>query len=431
MNILYLSPGNTIPIANNLVRDGHKVYYWPAKEASEGMGLIPIKDWKSYVPKVDLIVFDDCEGITKPEFELFTLGKPVVSGNSFFDRLENDRIFGKDIFKKVGLTISDCAQFTDLKEAIKFIKKNPDKWVFKANGQGSRTLGYVGKQKDGSDVIERMAFYESHLKNNKDMWDKKLGVDFVLERCVDGIEVACGAYWDGQDFTGININWEHKKLGVGNVGVATGEMGTAIRAVEANSKFYLGTLEKLKPLLRQFPYRTYVDLNCIVNNDNAYVLEITSRFGYPIEAGLDFMSALSTADRYMLLGKGQLHKLGNKFWKDKFGVTVVCATFGWPYKVSYKEFGAEQPFKFPEQFRKNIYLMDVDKVNNHYQTSDDAEGEGHICDVCGSGSSIDEARDQAFGIIKKIDLPGIYYRIDIGEKADEDYKQMKRWGWLS
>jgi phosphoribosylamine---glycine ligase len=424
MKILFLSTDGSFAMAKRMQDEGHTVYAW-SDEKPGHVGIVKniIKDWKSAAKSCQLVVSDD---VVTDKADIQDLRKPVVSSNDLFTKLENDRLFGKFAFQKVGLDVADCTHFTDFKKAIAFIKANPGRWVFKANGQANRVTGFVGKDDTGKDVIERLTFYESHLKNNKKLWDHKLGVDFVLERAVDGIEVACGAYWDGKDFVGLNLNWEHKRLGVGNVGVATGEMGTVIYGTTPETRLFRSTLAKLKPLLQSSPYHTYVDLNCIVDKEHAYILEVTARLGWPIETALDAMCNLGTTSRYAAMASGKLHN--QSYFKELWGVVLTVGTFGFPYPVAYKEFGQEQPFILPEGTEKNIYFYGTDKVDGQYQTSKD--GDGLVLVVVGTGSTLSGAKEKAYDVVEKLEIPGKIYRTDIGDKVPEYIKQLKSWGWI-
>ncbi len=426
MKILFISSASDFGIAYRVQEAGHKVMGWAPNNFTQ-VGLMKYLfkgDFMKVVPKADLVVCDDT--LSADTEHLDKIKKPIVVGNKLFTKIEEDRLFGKLAFQKCGLLTSDCIHFTDFKKAMAWVKANPGRYVFKANGQASRTLGFVAKDDQGKDMLERLAFYETHLKSNKKLWDEKLGVDFVLERAVDGIEVACGAYWDGTDFAAININWEHKRLGVGNVGVATGEMGTAVSALSSESRLFRDTLAKLRPLLEASPYHTYVDLNCIINKDKAYILEVTSRLGWPMEAILDAMSRIPTAERYWRLATGTLHS--EEYWKDKWGIAVNVGTYGFPYECAYKEFGQEQPFELPKGKEKQIYLICVNKSNNHLETSE--HGDGLVCTITGSSDTLSGARTKAFDVVEEFDLPGKMYREDIGEKVPEHLKDLKKWGWL-
>jgi len=64
---------------------------------------------------------------------------------------------------------------------------------------------FVGQKKDGSDVIRILEAY-------KKVWSKEIKI-FQLQKRVVGIEIAVGAFFNGNEFIyPININFEHKKL---------------------------------------------------------------------------------------------------------------------------------------------------------------------------------------------------------------------------
>ena len=104
---------------------------------------------------------------------------------------------------------------------------------------------------------------------------------FQLQRRMRGVEVAVGAFFNGSDFMmPININFEHKPLFPGDIGPATGEMGTCMYWSEPN-KLFSATLAKLRDRLAEEGYVGYMDVNCIVNGKGIYPLEFTTRFGFP------------------------------------------------------------------------------------------------------------------------------------------------------
>lgn len=426
MKVLWISPeGHTLTFAHRLQEEGHQVRVYAPKHDSLMNGLIKefVDDWKAHTSWCDLAVVND---VWEHTDLLRTRVSRVVGGNGLFQRLENDRIFGKAIFKKLGMDVRDCLSFDDFDKAIAFIKANPDKWVFKANGQADRTLGFVGKDPTGKDVIDRIEFYKDNAKGRmKHLWDKKLGISFVLERCADGIEVACGAYYDGRRFSGVNINFEHKKRSAGNLGVSTGEQGTVVRMLPMQTLLFRKTLAKLEPLLKKYPYNTDVDLNCIVTKDKVYILEITSRFGWPSESCNDQLRKIPYGEFMLRLADGTLSN--SHFIADKFSIVFVISTFGYPYQKSYEEFGGGQPFTVPKK-DPHIYLFEVMNEGGKYYTA--LEGEGQAMTVVATDKDLQTAKKKAIDLIGKIELPGKDYRIDIGDKVEKNLKQLKEWGWI-
>ena len=109
---------------------------------------------------------------------------------------------------------------------------------------------FVGEEEDGNDVIGMLEAY-------KRAFSEEIKV-FQLQRRVNGVEVAVGAFFNGKKFiTPVNIrHFEHKKLFPGEVGPPTGEMGTAMFWSEPNALFNR-TLLKMEPKLAEEGYVGY------------------------------------------------------------------------------------------------------------------------------------------------------------------------------
>src|SRR5690606_38236381 len=165
---------------------------------------------------------------------------------------------------------------TSFDKAIAFVTENPGKYVIKPSGeaQNIKRLLFVGQEEDGSDVIRVLSAY-------KNIWQDEVKIFQLQKKVASGVEVAVGGFFNGTEFiTPININFEHKKLFPGELGVATGEMGTSMYWSGPN-KIFNATLKKMEGALAREKYVGYIDINCIVNGNGIYPLEFTSRFGYP------------------------------------------------------------------------------------------------------------------------------------------------------
>jgi phosphoribosylamine--glycine ligase len=92
--------------------------------------------------------------------------------------------------------------------------------------------------------------------------DRVLGVAMTQVR---GVEGAMGAFFNGTNFMEpINVNFEHKLLFPGDIGPATGEMGTCMYWSGPN-RIFRSTLGKLESKLAEEADIGYIDVNCIVN----------------------------------------------------------------------------------------------------------------------------------------------------------------------
>jgi len=114
-------------IAWHTVQEGHEVKYCieDKSEADNADGFIPkVEDWKKEVDWADVIVFDDVLGYGAKAQKLRSMGKNVIGGTPYTDRLEDDRSFGQDELKKHGVNILSYQKFSDFDDAIEFVNSH-------------------------------------------------------------------------------------------------------------------------------------------------------------------------------------------------------------------------------------------------------------------------------------------------------------------
>ena len=103
MKFLFVTQfGESLSLMKTLESEDHEVRYYirDLKSQDVGRGLIPrVKNWKNLVDWADVTVFDDVD-FGREIDKLRAQGYSVVGGNSFRDRLENDRLFGQKIMKE-------------------------------------------------------------------------------------------------------------------------------------------------------------------------------------------------------------------------------------------------------------------------------------------------------------------------------------------
>ena len=209
-------------IAWECVKEGEDVRFWikDPEEKEIADGFVPKSaDWKADVAWADVVVFDDVLGMGEMAQEVRKAGVKVVGGSPYTDRLEDDRGFGQQELKAAGVSIIPQQNFTSFDDAIAFVKATPNRYVIKPSGeaQNYKRLLFVGEEEDGRDVIQVLEDY-------KRAWADKIK-EFQLQRRIMGVEVAAGAFFNGQQFvTPICVNFEHKKLFPGDIGPPTGEM---------------------------------------------------------------------------------------------------------------------------------------------------------------------------------------------------------------
>ncbi|MGE0793621.1 MAG: phosphoribosylglycinamide synthetase C domain-containing protein, partial [Candidatus Woesearchaeota archaeon] len=366
-----------------------------------------------------IVVFDDVLGMGSFANEVRAKGKLVVGGTPYTDMLEDDRAFGQEELKKFGISIIPYKQFESFEEGIDYVRKNPGRYVIKPSGEAQNLKGllFIGEEENGSDVIQVLSDY------NK-AWADKIPV-FQLQKRVVGVEVAVGAFFNGNEFMyPINVNFEHKKLFPGNLGPSTGEMGTAMFWSEPN-KIFNFTLKKLEQKLAEERYVGYIDLNCIVNGNGIYPLEFTSRFGYPTifiqQEGIN----MRISDFLYQMAKGELKKFKTRSG-FQIGVRIVVPPYPFTDPETFSVKSKDSVIHFKKQI-EGVHVEDVKLMNGEWVITGTS---GVILVVVGTGMTMKQAQNQVYSRIKNIMIPHMYYRTDIGDRWYEDSDKLHNWGYL-
>lgn len=410
-------------IAWRVFNEGHEVRIFIDCETEKdiGTGFVPkTEDWKKEIEWADVIIFDDVLGQGTLAAELRQKGKIVLGGTPYSDALEDDRSFGQEELKKAGIPIIPYQNFTSFDEAIEYVRANPAKYVIKPSGkaQNIKSLLFIGEEEDGGDVVYILDAY-------KKTWAAKIK-EFQLQRRVTGVEVAVGAFFNGQDFVyPINVNFEHKKLFPGNIGPSTGEMGTSMFWSMPN-RIFNATLKKIGPKLAEEGYTGYIDINCIVNGNGIYPLEFTCRFGYPTifiqQEGL----MMPISELLYKLAAGEFFQLKTRKG-FQMGVRIIMPPYPFDDPETFDTYSKDAAIIFKKNNYDGVHIEDVKHVDGQWVVTGTS---GVVLTVIGMGQTMKQAQLQAYNRVNNILIPNMYYRKDIGDRWFEDSDRLHSWGYL-
>jgi phosphoribosylamine--glycine ligase len=410
-------------IAWQTVREGHDVKYFIESEDEREIadGLVPkVQDWQREVEWADVVVFDDVLGQGAKAQALRQQGKLVVGGSPYSDKLEDDRAFGQQELKNAGVPIIPQENFTSFDDAIAYVQANPNRYVIKPSGeaQNMKQLLFVGEDDDGKDVVQVLEDY-------KRAWAQRIK-EFQLQRRIVGVEVATGAFFNGNEFAlPICVNFEHKKLFPGDIGPSTGEMGTTMFWSEPN-KIFNATLKKMEPRLRHERYVGFIDVNCIVNSNGIYPLEFTARFGYPTISIQQEGMITPIGEFLYRLAEGTLTRFKGRSG-FQVGVRIVVPPFPFRDKDTFNNNSKDAVIIFKKPNRDGVHIEDVKNVNDEWVVTGTS---GVVLIVCGLGPTMKQAQRQAYNRIENIMIPNMYYRKDVGDRWFEDSDRLHSWGYL-
>ena len=108
------------------------------------------------------------------------------------------------------------------------------------------------------------------------------------------------------------------------------------------------------------------------------------------------------------------------------GVVVVIPPFPFDDKKMV-EIYRDSSILFKKPNLEGVHLGEVKLVEDDWKI---AGVTGYALVITGSGSTVDEARKQAYKRVENIMLQNMFYRVDIGEKWFTDSDRLQTWGYL-
>ena len=405
---------------------GHDVRVYVAQPEAHDIcaGLVErVDDWRAQLDWVraagrDGVIVFETASHGEQQDRLRREGFQVIGGSAFGDRLENDRAFGQQQLREAGLQTAPVHEFSDHAAALDFLALQPARYVYKpCDPQAESGQTYVGELDDGSDLA-----YVLRREGAR----KRPARAFVLMEHLDGVEIGLGAYFDGTQFLRpVCLDWEHKRFFPGELGELTGEMGTLV-TYRGYEKLFEATLARMAPALQAGGYVGYINLNTIVNERGVWPLEFTCRFGYPGFAILDalHLDGWDAIFQRMLAGQG-----GRFRTREGYAVGVVLTAPPFPSE------GADakgRPVFFREALRpdelRHLHYGEVGLRDGQLVS---AGSIGYLMVATGHGVDVPEAQRQAYALARKVVVPQLRYRTDIGQRfLREDQEHLVRLGWL-
>jgi phosphoribosylamine--glycine ligase len=262
---------------------------------------------------------------------------------------------------------------------------------------------------------------------------------FILQEKVNGVaEMAVGGWFIpgvGWSKAGWVENFEHKSLFAGDMGVATGEMGTVVRVVK-KSKLADMMLKPITEHLHKIGYVGYIDVATIIGEDGTpWPLEFTVRDGWPIRHNL---TSLIEGDHAQWMKDATDGKDTLEIRTDCVSISIVMALPDFPYShVTNKElcgipiYGAED---MNHLHWSEVMLGDAPReVNGKVVDLPGPVTAGDYTLVAtGDGATVSGARRSAYAAIKKVKIPNSpFYRIDIGTKMRKQLPILHKLGFAT
>ena len=321
--------------------------------------------------------------------------------------LEWSKDFAKEIMVKYGVPTAAYGTFSDFEEAKSYIEKQGAPIVVKADGLA---LGKgVVVAETGEQAVE--AAHDMLLDNK--FGDS--GARVVIEEFLDGEEFSLFAFVNGDKFYILPTAQDHKRAYDGDKGPNTGGMGAYAPVPHLPQSVVNQSIETIiKPVLKGMiaegrPYLGVLYAGLILTAGGPKVIEFNSRFGDPeTQIILPRLTSDFAQNITDILDK----KEPTITWLDE-GVTlgVVVASNGYP--LDYEK-GVELPAKTEGDII--TYYAGAKFAENSRALLSNG---GRVYMLVTTADTVSAAQKKIYDQLKKQDTTGLFYRTDIGSKANK------------
>ena len=324
--------------------------------------------------------------------------------------LEGSKAFSKDLMKKYNIPTAAYENFTDAKEALKYLETAKFPIVLKADGLAlGKGVLICNTKEEAMDGVKEL------------MLDKKFGNagnTIVIEEFMTGREVSVLSFVDGNTIKTMTSAQDHKRAGDGDTGLNTGGMGTFspspfyTKEVEdfCNKYVYQATVDAMKAEGR--PFKGIIFFGLMLTPDGPKVLEYNARFGDP-EAQVVLPRMKNDIIEVMEdCIDGTLDQIDLQF-EDNAAVCVVLASDGYPVK-----YDKGLPITGLEEFDKHdgYYCF---HAGTKFDGDQIVTNGGRVLGVTAKGKDLKEARANAYAATEWVKFDNKYMRHDIGKAIDE------------
>ncbi len=350
-------------------------------------------------------------------------GLPVFGPVAAAARLEGDKSFAKELMRREGIPTARFEAFSDYGRARNYLYNSNLPVVVKASGLAAGKGAVICRTRDEAEDTLRRMMVRHELG--------EAGATVVIEEFLHGEEASVIGVCDGERVVMFPPSQDHKALLDGDNGPNTGGMGAYAPAPAVSSQL----LDKIRrevfvPLLAGFgklgvTYRGVIYAGMMLTVEGPKVLEFNCRFGDPETQVLVPLLESDLGGLLLACSQGKLGAVRPR-WSDKWALTVVAASAGYPGKCEKGKLieGLERSQK-SECSMQNAECRTPDpgplSVVFHAGTKLDGErvvtSGGRVLAVTGLGATLLQARDRAYQRLGAIRFEGMQFRTDIGHRG--------------
>ena len=323
-------------------------------------------------------------------------------------QLEGSKAFTKDFLARHNIPTAAYGNFTEIDQAIAYIKEQGAPIVIKADGLAAGKGVILAQTED--EAIEAV----KDMLSGNSFGDA--GSRVVIEEFLVGEEASFICMIDGKNILPMATSQDHKARDEGDTGPNTGGMGAYSPAPLVTDEIHQRAIDQvIRPTVdgmaaegNSFTGFLYAGL-MISNDGELKVLEYNVRFGDPETQPIMMRMQSDLVELCLAAVDGKLDQHTTQ-WDSRFALGVVLAAGGYPY--DYNKGDIISGLDNADTDNAKIFHAGTVMQDDNVVTMG-----GRVLCACGMGDTVAEAQKTAYELVDKIQWKDVYYRKDIGFKA--------------
>ncbi len=323
-------------------------------------------------------------------------------------QLEGSKEFTKDFLARHKIPTAAYGAFSDVDEAVAYIRQQGAPIVVKADGLAAGKGVILAQTED-----EAIAAVEDMLQGNA---FGDAGHRVVIEEMLQGEEASFIVMADGKNILPLATSQDHKAAHDGDTGPNTGGMGAYSPAPVVTPAMHQRIMrEVIEPTVAGMaadgiPYTGFLYAGIMIAPDGTpNVLEYNCRFGDP-ETQPIMMRLLSDLTELCDAAiDGKLDTVSAE-WDQRAALGVVLAAKGYP--GSYPSGDEIHGLPETETEGEKVFHAGTAEKDGKIVTAG-----GRVLCATALGDSVGAAQKRAYALADKIHWNGVYFRKDIGHRA--------------
>ncbi|MDC0662400.1 phosphoribosylamine--glycine ligase [Marinobacter sp. SS21] len=323
-------------------------------------------------------------------------------------QLEGSKAFTKDFLARHNIPTAAYANFTDVDQALAYVREQGAPIVVKADGLAA-----------GKGVIVAMTLTEAE-DAIRDMLAGnafgEAGSRVVIEEFLEGEEASFIVMVDGEHVLPMATSQDHKRVGDGDTGPNTGGMGAYSPAPVVTDAVHQRIMEEvIYPTVRGMaaeghPYTGFLYAGLMIDGNGApKVIEFNCRFGDPETQPIMLRMKSDLVALCAAAIDGKLDDCESE-WDSRASVGVVLAAGGYP--GSYNKGDAITGLPTADTDGEKVFHAGTTLDGDQVVTSG-----GRVLCATALGDSVTEAQQRAYQLAQTIHWDGAFYRTDIAYRA--------------